>query len=173
MGYLDKGSEVIKSLGPPVYYATPTVLIVDPVSGTLVNAGNRHQWGSADTISMEDSVAYFRLMASASPVASGNESAAGQDLQKLLAEIDVFEQAQAERLYAAYAVIGPMLQAYKEGIAPGEFNDYWEEVRAFRMQVPMDVDELRREARDRAAAGEQHIQLEYPQYAPFSWETSQ
>jgi len=41
------------------------------------------------------------------------------------------------------------------------------------LQVPMDVDELRREARNRTAAGEQNIQLNYPQYAAFSWETSQ
>ena len=45
VGYLDKGRDVIKMLGLPVHYATPTVLIVDPVSGGLVNAGNRHQWG--------------------------------------------------------------------------------------------------------------------------------
>ncbi len=173
VGYLDQGSEVIKALGPPVYYATPAVVIVDPGSVNLVNADNRHQWGIAGAISMEDSVAYFRLMASAGPGALENKAAEGQELRKLLNEIDAFEQTQALRLYAAYRVIGPMLRAYKEGNPPDGFDDYWNEVRVFRLQVPMDVDELRREARNRTAAGEQNIQLNYPQYAAFSWETSQ
>lgn len=172
VGYLDQGSEVIKALGPPVYYATPTVLIIDPASGRLVNEKNRHQWGNADSISMEDSAAYFELMATPGPAVLEDGNPANAELQGLLDEIDAFEQAQAERLYAAYAVIGPMLQAYKEGDPPAEFDDYWNEVRAFRMQVPGDVDELRQEARERAAAGEQHIQLSYPQYVAFSWETS-
>jgi hypothetical protein len=172
VGYLDQGSEVIKALGPPVYYATPTVLIIEPASGRLVNEKNRHQWGSADSISMEDSVAYFALMATPGPAAIEGENPTGTELQNLQDEIDAFELAQAERLYAAYAVIGPMLQDYKEGDPPAEFDDYWNEVRAFRMQVPGDVDELRQEARERAAAGEQHIQLSYPQYVAFSWETS-
>ena len=53
VGYLEKGKDVINSLGPPVYYATPTVLIVDPVSGELVNARNRHQWADAYNIRLD------------------------------------------------------------------------------------------------------------------------
>jgi len=33
VGYLNKGRNLIESLGSPAYYATPTVLIIDPVSG--------------------------------------------------------------------------------------------------------------------------------------------
>ena len=43
VGYLENGRDVITSLGSHVYYATPTVLIVDPVSGQVINASNRHQ----------------------------------------------------------------------------------------------------------------------------------
>ena len=60
VGYLEKGKDVITSLGIPVYYATPTVLIVDPVSRRVTNAQNRHQWGNAASISMQESVEYFQ-----------------------------------------------------------------------------------------------------------------
>ena len=170
VGYLDKGKEVVSAIGPPVYYATPTVLIIDPASSRLLNSDNRHQWGSADTISMKDSVAYFSLMAEAAPGTLPEETVSNTQLKELLEEIDQFEQAQAERLYAAYAVIGPMLQAYKQGNAPPEFDAYWNEVRMFRMSVPGDVDRLRLEAYRRTAAEEQDIQLQFPQYAAFSWD---
>jgi hypothetical protein len=41
VGFLDKGKEVISSIGPPVYYATPTVLILDPVSGRGIDPASR------------------------------------------------------------------------------------------------------------------------------------
>ena len=146
VGYLDKGKDVISSIGPPVYYATPTILIVDPTSGRLVNAENRHQWGDAYNISMEESLEYFQLMAAAdlTDLRSNEELAGG--LTEILAEINSFERLQADRIYRAYAVIGPLLKAYKAGEKPEHFKDYWNEVRDYRMQVPRDLDALRAEA---------------------------
>ena len=164
VGYLDKGGDVISSIGPPVYYATPTVLIIDPASGRLVNDGNRHQWGNAYSINMEDSLRYFDQMA----VLQTPSEPQGEELVLLLAEIDEFEQVQAQRLYRAYGVVGPMLRAYKEGNAPQNFEESWNEVRDFRMQLAVDIEELRAEALTRVAAGETGIQLAYPEYPEFS-----
>jgi hypothetical protein len=169
VGYLEKGRDVITSLGIPVYYATPTVLIVDPVSGEVVNAQNRHQWAEAASISMEDSLAYFRQYADAGQTAIKRENDA--QLQELLAEIDAFEQAQAGRLYGAYAVLGPMLQAYKEGDKEAFSEELWNEVRDYRYKVPVDLGTLRAEARERVAAGETGITLNYPVYPAFSWDS--
>jgi thiol-disulfide isomerase/thioredoxin len=170
VGFLDKGEEVISGFGPPVYYATPTVLIVEPDSGVLVNATNRHQWGGAFDISMEESTDYFQLMASADRTSLDSSATATGYLQSLLTEIDGFEQNQAARLYEAYAVIGPMLRAFKEGQMADDFEDRWNEVRDFRLKVPLDVDALRAEARDRVDAGEQGINLVFPKYPAFSWD---
>ena len=171
MGFLDKGKEVISSIGPPVYYATPTVLIMDPVSGRLVNADNRHQWGDAYNISMEESIEYFQLMAAADLTDLRSDEEVDGRLIELLAEIDNFERQQADRVYNAYAVVGPLLAAYKAGEKPEHFEDYWNEVRDYRMQVPRDLDALRIEARERVSSGEMEIELEYPEYPAFSWET--
>ncbi len=164
VGYLDKGGEVISSIGPPVYYATPTVLIIDPASGHLVNDGNRHQWGNAYNINMEDSLRYFDQMA----VLQTPSEPEDEELVLLLAEIDEFEQVQAQRLYRAYGVVGPMLRAYKEGDAPQNFEESWNEVRDYRMQLALDIEALRTEAFTRVAAGETGIQLVYPEYPEFS-----
>jgi hypothetical protein len=170
VGYLEKGKEVITSLGIPIYYATPTVLIVDPVSSGVVNSLNRHQWAEAATVSMEDSVDYFRQFASTDLTALQNEAETDAALQVLFQQIDAFEQIQADRLYQAYAILGPMLHAYKAGDKEAFSEDTWDEVRDYRYQVAADVETLRVEAQKRVAAGETDIQLNYPVYPAFSWD---
>jgi len=170
VGYLEKGKDVITSLGIPIYYATPTVLIVDPVSGSAVNAQNRHQWAEAATISMEESVDYFQQFAGTDLTALRNAGEADAALQNLLDQIEAFEQIQADRLYQAYAILAPMLHAYKEGDKDAFSEDTWNEVRDYRYQVSADVEKLRLEAHERVAAGETDIQLSYPVYPAFSWD---
>ncbi len=170
VGYLEKGKDVITSLGSPVYYATPTVLIVDPASGEVINAQNRHQWAEAASISMPTSIDYFQQMANTDLTTLGDSKEASAELQQMLLEIEAFEQLQADRLYAAYAVLGPMLRAYKDGDKEAFSESRWNEVRDFRYQVPNDIDSLQTEAFERVKAGEAEITLQYPQYPPFSWE---
>ena len=58
-GFLDKGRAVMQQFGVAHYYATPTVLIIDPSSGQVINNEDRHQWGNAYKIDMSTSVRYF------------------------------------------------------------------------------------------------------------------
>jgi len=171
VGYLENGRDVITSLGSPVYYATPTVLIVDPVSGQVINASNRHQWANAASISMEESLEYFRQFANTDLESLQNEQEVDEDLQLLLLEIEAFEQLQADRLYEAYAVLAPMLRAYKAGDKEAFSEETWNEVRDFRYRIPADVEALRTEARQRVAAGETDIKLNYPVYPAFPWDS--
>ncbi len=170
VGFFENGRDVITSLGSPVYYATPTVLIVDADSGRVINADNRHQWANAASIGMQASMDYFQQIADSPPAAPTLEPDAPASLKILLSQIDAFEQVQADRLYAAYAVLGPMLRAYKDGDKGAFSEPYWSAVRDFRYQVPQDVQALRTEASERAAAGETDIRLNYPQYPAFPWE---
>lgn len=170
VGYLDKGKDVITRLGIPVYYATPTVLIVDPVSGQVINARNRHQWANAESIGMEESFNYFEEFANTDLTALPDMANADAHLRELLLEIDAFETVQADRIYRAYAVLGPMLRAYKEGDKKAFSDKLWNEVREYRYRVPADIAVLRAEARRRTAAGETDIPLDFPAYPVFSWE---
>ncbi|MGB7450649.1 MAG: thioredoxin family protein [Lysobacterales bacterium] len=170
VGYLEKGKDVITRLGIAAYYATPTVLIVEPASGQVVNAGNRHQWANAASISMQESVAYFGQFTNTDLATLQGDEVIDEDLQHLLMGIDAFEQIQAERLYQAYAVLAPMLKAYKEGDKNAFSDATWNEVRDYRYKIPIDIEALRAEARTRVAAGETDIKLAYPVYRSFSWD---
>jgi thiol-disulfide isomerase/thioredoxin len=168
VGHVDKGTDVVTRFGVPGYYATPTVLIVDPETERVVNAHDRHRWANAERIGMEESVAYFEKMAAdhhASPI--DEPSAEGKRLE---ADIAAFEQRMAQRVREGYAVISPLLKAYVEDSEPENFRVMWDELSDLRMALGADLDKLRDEARTRVARGETGIELEFPDYPPFSWE---
>lgn len=169
VGFYEQGREVVQQFGVPHFYATPTVLIIDPASGQIVDDEDRHMWGDAYRIGMSASVDYFEKWAAnqLAPDPTANSS----QLEQLYAGIDEFEQQLAERVAAGYAVVGPMLAAYKAGDAPREFNASWNELSGFRNAIPGAIRKLRDEARQRVAAGEQGIQLALPEYPPLSWES--
>ena len=169
VGFLDKGRDVVQQFGVPQFYATPTLLIIDPSSGQLVNDEDRHMWANAYSIDMPDSVRYFEKWATSDLVAE--PVAESDQLRQLYTEIDRFEQQLAERVAAGYAVVGPMMEAYKAGNAPENFEASWDELRDFRMAIPGDIRELRDEAQRRVSEGEENIQLVYPEYPLLSWES--
>jgi thiol-disulfide isomerase/thioredoxin len=162
VGFLDKGRDVVQQFGVPHFYATPTVLIIDPSSGALINDEDRHIWGNAYNIGMSSSVQYFEKWATNDSVADPVPDSA--QLRQLYVEIDQFEQQLAERVAAGYAVVGPMLKAYKAGNAPEDFDASWNELRDFRTAIPDAIRELRDEAQRRVSAGDKDIQLVYPEY---------
>ncbi|MGB5492190.1 MAG: hypothetical protein WBM76_15295 [Woeseiaceae bacterium] len=169
VGFLDKGRPVVQQFGVAHFYATPTVLIIDPLSGALVNDGDRHIWGDAYNIDMPSSVQYFEEWATNESVADPVPEST--QLRQLYPEIDQFEQQLAERVAAGYAVVGPMLEAYKDGNKPEKFDASWDELRDFRVAIPGDIRELRDEAQRRVSEGEEDIQLVFPEYPLLSWES--
>jgi thiol-disulfide isomerase/thioredoxin len=169
VGFLDKGREVTQQFGAAHFYATPTVLIVDPSNGQLVNDEDRHIWGNAYNIDMSSSARYFEKWATSDSDADSVTDS--PELQQLYAQIDQFEQQLAERVAAGYAVVGPMLEAYEAGNAPEDFDASWNELRDFRMAIPDGIRELREEAQRRVSEGDKNIQLAFPEYPLLSWES--
>jgi thiol-disulfide isomerase/thioredoxin len=156
VGYYETGREVLQQFGVAHFYATPTVLIIDPSNRALVNDEDRHLWSNAYNIDMSSSVRYFEkwAMSDLSAESVANPVADSTQLTHLYAEIDQFEQQLAERVAAGYAVVGPMLAAYEAGNAPEEFDASWDELREFRMAIPDAIRELRDEAQRRVSEGE-------------------
>ena len=169
VGFYDKGRAVLQQFGVAHFYATPTVLIIDPSNRALVNDEDRHIWSNAYNIDMSSSVQYFEKWAMSDPAADPVTDSA--ELRQLYAEIDQFEQQLADRVAAGYAVVGPMLAAYEAGNAPEKFDASWDELRDFRMAIPDDIRELRDEAQRRVSEGEEDIQLVFPEYPLLSWES--
>jgi len=170
VGFLDTGREVLQQYGVAHFYATPTVLIIDPSTRALVNDEDRHMWSNAYNINMSSSVRYFEKWATNDSVADPAMDSA--ELRQLYAQIDQFEQQLAERVAAGYAVVGPMLAAYKAGNTPEDFDASWNELRDFRMAIPGDIRELRNEAKRSVFEGDQEFQLLFPEYPLLSWETN-
>ena len=166
VGFLDKGRDVVQQFGVAHFYATPTVLIIDPASGALINDEDRQIWGNAYNIDMSSSVQYFEKWATNDSVADSvtYSAADSTQLRQLYAEIDQFEQQLAERVAAGYAVVGPMMEERLAGNAPEDFEASWNALRDFRTAIPDAIRELRDEAQRRVSAGEEDIQLVYPEY---------
>ena len=162
VGFYERGREVTQQFGVSHFYATPTVLIVDPSSGSLVNDEDRHIWGNAYSIDMPSSVQYFEKWATAEPVA--DSLVESTELQKLYAEIDQFEQQLADRVDAGYAVVGPMLAATVAGSKPEDFDASWNELSDFRMAIPGAIRDLREWAQQRVSEGDEDIQLLFPEF---------
>lgn len=173
VGLFEHGADIIRRFGMPVIYGTPTVLIIDPASERLVNAGNMHQWRDAASISAEDTLAYFMAMADSGANPGAQASAAmpadPAALAALTAGIDAFEAAQARRIYRGYDFLRPLM-AKDKADRPDAFMGYWEQLSDLRYSVTGDLARLRAEARARVLAGETDIRLVYPEYAKFSWE---
>jgi thiol-disulfide isomerase/thioredoxin len=169
VGYLDKGRDLLNDFNVAHFYATPTVLIIDPSDEQVVNNEDRHIWGNAYSIDMPTSVQYFEKWATSD--AAADTGAVSTELRDLYEEIDRFEGELADRVDDGYAVVGPMLEAYKAGNEPEDFDARWNELRDFRISIPGDIQDLRDEAERRVSAGEADIELEFPEYPSLSWES--
>ena len=167
VGYLDQAFDVAEYIGQDVYWGTPSVFIVDPVSGKVANQSSVWHWTSADALGLAEYKSYF-LEQSYKNEAS---SATGPIYQKHLMKIKAFEKRQAKRLKAAYKVVGPLLKEYKESgnKASDEFKSAWDEVREYRVAVSEDMNRLYKMAKENADKGIQEA-LTFPSYSKFSWE---
>ena len=166
---LSDNMDVAERFGRPVIYGTPTVLIVDPATKQLVNAHDMHQWRDAESISIEDTKDYFTKMAKAETRGTPTELIGNAHYSKLKAAIADFENAQAKRIYAGFAIVGPMLMM-SDDERPENFRKLWVELSKFRYQITKDLSTLDSQARAFVKNGNTDGDLNYPSYKPFSWE---
>ncbi len=168
VGYLEKGFEVVKQFNLPIYYGTPTVMVVEPHSAEIMNRANMQKWLSADNVPLNEYVDYF------GGFVTGNIMPTEQDqaMQTYLKVIDNFENEQAKRLKEAYGVIGPLLKQYMESEkkeASDEFSNKWEQVRTLRYGIQDDIHTLVEQAKANVAA-KSSMPLTLPVYPAFTWE---
>ena len=167
--FFDHGQDVVERFGQATIFATPTVMIIDPESGNLINGHNMHQWKDADALSLEHTLGYFTLMSKTKYQSQPIEAGDNPSLGKLLSEISDFEATQAARIKNGFQQMVPYLEMEKDK-RPKKFYDLWFELRGLRYTVTGDMAALRNEAVDRAAKGETDISLKFPKYKAFSWE---
>ncbi|WP_371193545.1 thioredoxin family protein [Glaciecola sp. SC05] len=164
VGYYKDLREISSRFGQAHYFATPTVMVIDPVSETLLNAKDLAIWGSADSVPFNTYLEYFERYAKLDsvnlPKADANILA-----EHILTILD-FESRQAERLQYAYGILVPdMIREDLSGQINDEFTKRWIAVRDYRMQLQKDILSLYQQAIDSPNA-----ELLLPDYLPFDWE---
>lgn len=173
IGFLERGFEFTQLANMKTYYATPTVLIFDAYTRQLDNAANLHQWANAYQISQSDTRQYFQDYAQSSEsnptnqvlnLASSRETVRQAVNHKTL-QLEAFVAKQEQRIKDAYLIIGPLLKAYKNNENPEDFEAYWGEVRALRMQLPNDIANIKKQILETP-----NLPIEFPDYPAFTWE---
>ncbi|MEM1413046.1 MAG: thioredoxin family protein [Pseudomonadota bacterium] len=164
IGFYDNVRGVVSAWSLPIIYGTPTVIVEEPVSGVILNMNTLPSWRNAHALGVSVAVEYFDAFAPGLPPAKTKPSA---NLAQALASIDDFERSQAERIYAAYAILGDMIRELGDERPGADFNDKWDNLAFMRGRITRDLAALREAARSLDAAGERDIQLEFPHYDLF------
>jgi uncharacterized protein YciI len=174
VGYLDKIKPVITRFQQPVIYATPTVLVIDPESSIQLNQANMHIWRDAYKITTDETVEYFSEIANNRKTMLADIVASKKQTNKRLAQLNqhiaTFQQQQADRLYRAFAVIGPMLQQDEQGGSVKNLRKYWKAVAEYRYQFTDDLEQLKKQAHEIAHSIDPKATLDFPKYSAFEWE---
>ncbi|MCW8831820.1 MAG: thioredoxin family protein [Colwellia sp.] len=168
VGYLEKGFELVKQFNQPIYYGTPTVMVIDPTDNKLLNKHSMKKWLNAFKVPLNEYVDYFTDIAEKGSV----KTAQSQAMLAYLTQIDKFEQQQALRLKEAYGIVGPLLKAYMESDAKkasDDFVDKWQPVQDFRYNIQGDIKALVSQAKNNVKTGSKQA-LDFPSYPAFAWE---
>jgi hypothetical protein len=168
VGYYEAGFDVVKRFGMPIYYGTPTVMIIDPISENMVNRESMSQWMSADSLSLEKYQRYFTEQANA---AISNAPVDSNKLTIYYQQIALFSQQQAKRLRIAYQEIGRSLKRNADEKVPFTKADdkTWNIARKLRYNIQNDIIHLKKQA-TLAVQENRNITLHFPEYEKFSWE---
>lgn len=168
VGYLEKGFELVKQFEQPIYYGTPTVMVVNPNTNQLQNKLTMKKWLNAYKVPLNEYVEYFSNLAKNKHLSATT----GKKMQAYLDEINHFEQQQAIRLKKAYQVVGPLLKAYMQSDAKKASADFvakWQPVQDFRYSIQNDIKSLIDQAQENVAQGTNQA-LDFPVYPAFVWE---
>lgn len=164
VGYYKDLRTISNRFGQAHYFATPTVMIIDPASEQLINTDDMAMWGNADSIPFATYLEYFGKYTDTNIKALAQRHS-GISTEHILAILD-FESRNAERLQYAYGMLVPdMIEEDLTGKYSDTFIARWNEVRAYRMKLQADIQTLYKQAKTKPSTA-----LVFPSYPPFSWE---
>lgn len=167
VGYLEFGQATAQRFQLPHYYGTPTVMIIDPDKGQLLNKGDLMHWTSAANYAATAYTGYFIDTDFKQKFVQQQQQLAGIS-PDLLQQISAFEQQQAAALAKGYQHLGPLLRSYKESGQPAgaEFNQAWSKVKKLRTTIMPQLAELQQQAQSLAPG--QSLQLPVTEALRFS-----
>lgn len=168
VGLLEDRRSITERFDYPIYYATPTVMIVEPNTGTLLNRASMARWAHADSIPLIDYVEYF----TAHGELSEQEIAVLQSYTPTSEEMSYNAQYSA-RLQAAYKALSPLLKddinGELEGDTADNFYAMWREVRQFRATLQKELMERTQAQLNKGDVSLETKKTTLTEHGPFSW----
>ena len=165
-GGFEHGLDIVQHFGQPAYYATPTVLVINPETNAVVNLESQAYWRSASTRDLTEAVAYFEDYA---PNTADTDLSPG--LAAAFAQIQAFEAREATRMLAGFEHIQTLV-ALDEEDQPEGFMDDWNQFKQARYDMSQTLSELYAEARRQDEAGIALITLDFPTFDDWQWTVS-
>ena len=165
VGTLEDRRNITERFDYPIYYATPTVMVIEPQSGALLNRASMDIWGRADSIPLAEYMAYFSRF----PAMTTSQKAKLIHW-KATEEERAYNKKQAARLQAAYDTLGPLLAQDLAGNTPDGLNSLWKETKKFRTELQKVL--VKRTEITLAPEGGNGVNTKpaLRHYHPFSWE---
>lgn len=162
VGYLEDRTDITKRFGYPNYFATPTVLVVDPKTEKMMNTSKVSIWQNAASLDLDTYQNYFSWLPAS--LSSSNHSLFAPSARVL--RVESFASKQSARLSKAYEILGPMLKDYKDGTLTSrqKFDETWDQIKEFRTQLQADLVNLNQQA------NQADTELVFPIYPSFEWE---
>lgn len=126
VGHLEDRRTITQMFGYPTYFATPTVLVIDPNQQQILNMATLSQWGHADSISLKQYQRYFSNL----------------EVSKIQPELspamNQYIDQGVDKLHTAYQLLGANMN--KNSAA---FYQLWGEVKTYRMALQQQVVEAK------------------------------
>ncbi len=166
VGYLNQGFEFLTHANMKTFYATPTVLIFDPVTGKHINKSDMHIWAGAADISQTAAYAYFDKYSNITE--DGSVPGLSKSQQLSMEKLEQFRLSQEQRIRASYEIIGPMLKSSEETGGDKTFNRYWKTLAKLRNKLPKDLIKLQAQILKDTNMDSESLKL--PQYEALPWE---
>lgn len=166
LGFLADARKIMAFLDVPVMFGTPTVLVMDPVTGAIMNRDSYSLWRNADSISMDETERYFEAFQGAQARLAG-DTGASSNTGPGYAPLADFERRQGQRIFDAYEQIAPALERVDRGEEVAGFYQQWNQLYQMRSQLAEDLPRLRLQVAEQARAGGP-ISLDWPAYPLFS-----
>lgn len=152
VGYLENKHTLLSQFGYPAYFATPTLLLIDPQTRQVINRATLPAWQSAHNESAAALQDYLQ--------AQQQYWQSQWQPAPMMSEIEAFETQQASQLYGHYQQLGKLLAKEDNGQPAPDLNAQWRAVKQYRMALQSDLIRMHQ-------AGK--IGDKTPNYAPIDW----
>lgn len=152
VGYLENKQSLLSQFGYPAYFATPTLLLIDPQTRQVINRATLPAWQNAHNESATSLHAYLQSQQQfwqtqwqATPPAP---------------VIEAFEAQQAETLYEHYRQLGALLALEDNNQPAPGLNSQWRAVKQYRTALQNDLIRLHEQG---------GTEDKLPNYSPIAW----